>query len=297
MNQILPNFIIAGGVATGTSFLSHAISRHPDIYLPKIMRPECGFFYKSWEYSKGLDYYSRKWFSEWAGQTAVGERSSLYLHGDFLDVPQKIHRSLPNIKLIYCLRNPIERAYANYRFSVLSGFETKSFDSALNLENVRFKIASGWRKEIQPNLYRRRGEYASQLEKVLELFPRRNILFIKSEEMSRNPEETIREVCNFLNIKYFQFHDPGSFGSRSVKSPSVQQFFRQVLGRRLDKITEGLREQTGTSLDIWQKIVSLNLTDEKVPMSERARSILYKHYESHNRKLRDLIGINTDEWV
>ena len=151
--KILPNFIIAGGVATGTSFLSHAMSRHSQIYLPRIMRPECNFFYKSWEFSKGPSYYAQKYFSDVKSEIAIGERSSLYLHGDFLDVPKRIHALLPDVKLIFCLRNPTERAFANYRFSVLSGFEHKSFERALELEDLRFGRAKGWKSEIQPNLY------------------------------------------------------------------------------------------------------------------------------------------------
>src|SRR3989338_4986121 len=83
INMREPNFIIAGGIATGTSFLSHTIKDHPEIYLPKIMRPECGFFYKSWEHKKGKDYYLSRWFSDAKREIAVGERSSLYLHGVF----------------------------------------------------------------------------------------------------------------------------------------------------------------------------------------------------------------------
>ena len=117
-----PNFIISGAVASGTSFLSHSIKDHPQIYLPKIMRPECGFFYKSWEYKKGLDYYRRRWFSDAMDEIAVGERSSLYLHGVFNNVAQRIRNSYPDIKLIFCLRNPTERAFANYRFTTFSSY-------------------------------------------------------------------------------------------------------------------------------------------------------------------------------
>jgi len=292
----LPNFIIAGGVATGTSFLSHAISRHPDIYLPKVMRPETGFFYKSWEYSKGLDYYSRRWFSDWAGQSSIGERSSLYLHGDFLNVPERIFAALPKVKLIFCLRNPIERAYANYRFSVLSGFETRSFATSLELEDKRFQSARGWKGEIQPNLYRRRGEYARQLSRFFNLFPRENILIIKSEEMARNPEAAIRQVCSFLQISYVGFDDVGSFGSRNVKSPHLQSMFRRLLRSKLDVVTEGLREQSGVTLSKTQKLVSFNLSEGKEPIDAGVRAELFNYYLEHNIRLTQLLGIDTSDW-
>ena len=42
---MLPNFLIAGVVASGTSYLSSTLAHHPDIYLPKIQRPEPNFFH------------------------------------------------------------------------------------------------------------------------------------------------------------------------------------------------------------------------------------------------------------
>ena len=53
-----PNFIIGGTAAGGTSFLAAILFQHPEIYLPAEMRPEPHYYYKSWEYKKGLDYYS-----------------------------------------------------------------------------------------------------------------------------------------------------------------------------------------------------------------------------------------------
>ena len=39
----LPNFLIAGVSASGTSFLAESIKQHPDIYLPFPMEPSAFF--------------------------------------------------------------------------------------------------------------------------------------------------------------------------------------------------------------------------------------------------------------
>ena len=130
----LPNFLIAGVSASGTSFLAESIEQHPDIYLPYPMEPECHFFFKSWEYKK-LKYYSNKWFKDVKNENAVGERSSSYLFGG--NKTAKRFFKYSNVKLIFCVRNPIERAWANYRFTVLQGYEHLSFIEALKKEKKR----------------------------------------------------------------------------------------------------------------------------------------------------------------
>jgi hypothetical protein len=74
-------------------------------------------------------------------QQAIGERSSLLLPSDF--AAKRLKASFPNIKLIFCLRNPIERTWGNYRFSVLEGLKDLSFEKALDCEIKRISEASG----------------------------------------------------------------------------------------------------------------------------------------------------------
>jgi hypothetical protein len=291
---ILPNFIIAGGVATGTSFLSHALSQHHQIYLPKIMRPECSFFYKSWEYAKGLNYYSEKYFSDVSSEIAVGERSSLYLHGDFLHVAGRIKETLADVKLIFCLRNPIERAFANYRFSVLSGFETKSFEKALELEEFRFQTAKGWKSEIQPNLYLRRGNYFSQLTPFFEKFPMKNLLFIKSESMNKNPENTMKMVYDFLQVEPLSVEFPTNFSSNSVKSRTLQVLLRKYYGNSFDQITENIRS-SGPKIKNYS-LLNFNLTNRKKFMNPNNSLKLRDFYSEQNQSLAKVLDWDLSDW-
>jgi hypothetical protein len=293
--NILPNFIIAGGVATGTSFLSHAMSSHSEIFLPRIMRPECSFFYKSWEYKRGPLYYAEKYFSDVNNEIAIGERSSLYLHGGFLGVPKRIYELLPNVKLIFCLRNPTERAFANYRFSVLSGYEHKSFEKALESEDLRFEKAKGWKSEIQPNLYRRRGRYMTQLQEFLTFFPKENLLFIKSEEMNKNPNATLNEVFEFLGVKSEAVALPNNFTSNTVRSGLVQRGLRTFFGSDFDTLTENLRLEAGHGFA--EKIVSLNVSKEKASMSDACRNQLNDYFREENYELGKFLDWDVSDWT
>jgi len=105
---MLPNFLICGTSAGGTSFLSSVLVQHPEIYLPREMRPEPHYFYYSWKFAKPISWYESTWFSDATDEKAIGERSSSYMFG--VHVAQNIFRYLPDVKMIFMLRNPIERA-------------------------------------------------------------------------------------------------------------------------------------------------------------------------------------------
>ena len=149
--QTHPNFIVGGTAAGGTSFLTSILVQHPQIYLPKEMRPEPHFFYKSWEFEKGINYYLKRWF--WnvpSSSVAIGERSSSYLFGGEA-VANKIFHAYPDMRFVFTLRNPIERTWANYRYKVLQGLEDLPFEDALKNEILRISQQEGIWAEIQPN--------------------------------------------------------------------------------------------------------------------------------------------------
>jgi len=300
----IPNFLIGGSIAGGTSFLSNALLHHPDVFLPRITRPEPGFFCKSWEYAKSLDYYQQKWFADYAGQIACGERSSLYLHGGET-VARRIRESLPEVRLIFTLRNPIERAYGNYRFTVLEGLEELSFEDALEQEDSRLASLTGTWAEIQPCNYAARGKYAEQLEGYLRHFERSVILLVKSEEMARNPASSFRSVLAFLGIGHGaeSLPLPEDYTSPSVKDPAKQKYFREHFGERYLVFVEALRrkddpmqyaqneQDRGRIRDLVE-----NLCDTKLPMSERARNYLRSYYSDEFKRLASMVDFPIIDW-
>lgn len=299
-----PNFLIGGSLAGGTSFLSNALLHHPDVFLPRITRPEPGFFSKSWEYEKSLDYYLRKWFADYSGQAACGERSSLYLHGGET-VARRIKASLPGVKLIFTLRNPIERAYGNYRFTVLEGLENLDFEEALEREDERLAALTGTWKEIQPCNYAARGKYADQLEAYCRYFDPSSILLIKSEEMGKDPRGAFRKVLAFLGIHRGaeQLPLPEDYTSRSVKDPAKQKAFREYFGDRYLLIVEALRRNEdlaqfarNESDRAQLRGVADNVAGTKLPMSPKARGYLRAYYSGQLEKLASMVDFPIADW-
>jgi hypothetical protein len=298
-----PNFIIAGGVATGTSFLSAALANHPDIYLPRIQRPEPNFFHYSWKFKNGMDWYLSTWFHEVGNQTAIGERSSLLLPSDV--AARRIKQCLPDVKLIFCLRNPIERAWGNYRFSVLEGLESLPFEEALDREAERMASAEGTWAEVQPHAYTTRSKYSKHLVEYFDLFGADNILLIKSEAMGKDPHAHLERVCSFLNVDCKpDLPLPPNYSSPSVIDCSLQPLFRGHFGDQFPEVIEAIRrEEAGgpfirSPLDqeMFDKL-ALNLRNGKDPLPEQSRARLRQYFADELAELKKIVGFSIEDWV
>ena len=301
-----PTFIVGGSAAAGTSFLSSILVQHPEIYLPEPMRPEPHYFLKSWEYEKGFDYYLHRWFeSAHEGHVALGERSSSYLFGG-QKVAERIAQDLPDVKLIFVLRDPVERTWANFRYTSLEGLEPLSFQEALESEQERIGKQKGIWAEIQPHNYTGRGLYGAQLRAYLTVFNPDQILIIKSEDLRVRLEENLERLWDFLLVDtHFRHQEiPPDFTSLSVKDPVLQTELRREFGERFDEIIEALRRE-GSVANLYKNtydrqklsLLQSNISGEKEEMPEESRSYLRGLFASDIEVLSQLTGLSFSDWA
>lgn len=193
----LPNFIICGAARAGTTMLYKVLDEHPDIYMAKPMAPEPKYFRIDEEYAKGLEHYSSSFFAD-ANHKAVGEKSTMYM--EHPSVAERIRRDLPDVKLVFVLRNPIERAYSNHLWSSKHGFEDKSFEEAVRTEAEREAAYPEDLRYTRPFSYVARGMYANLLTPYFELFDVDQMKFIVFEEMLDRPVQVMTDLLNWLGV-------------------------------------------------------------------------------------------------
>jgi hypothetical protein len=298
-----PNFLIAGGVAAGTSFLSAILAHHPDIYLPRVQRPEPNFFHYSWKFNKGMEWYLRTWFHEIGSQRAIGERSSLLLTSNY--AAGRIKQTLPEVKLIFCLRNPLERAWGNYRFTVLEGLEPLSFDDAIQCESSRIKNADGKWAEVQPHAYLYRSHYSQRILEFIKLFGKNRILLVKSEDLGRNPQENVKRVCQFLEVdSSISLPTPPNYSSPAVINRRVQMELRTYFKDRFPELVECIRKEEDVSslISHHDDIVNIdrlraNLRSSKDSLPLNTRLHLRKLFASEIERIKSLVDFSIDDWV
>lgn len=300
-----PNFLIGGTAASGTSFLATTLVQNPQIYLPTRMRPEPHYFFKSWEYRKGFGNYLSAWFAEVPPSAiAVGERSSSYLYGG-AKVAHRIRSALPSIRLIFVLRNPVQRAWANYRYTVLQGLEHLSFIDALEREGDRKASADGIWNEIQPHDYSGRSRYAAQLREYLTVFSANDILLLKSESLSAHTEHELGRVHDFLHVtapSQGYTHEPAHH-ALGVECPQTQMQCRRYFGDRFDTIIEAIRREEDFSALLktaadkeWAEILQNNLSNEGQRLSLDAQHFLREVLADDLESLDALVPFDISDW-
>jgi hypothetical protein len=254
-NRPLPTFIIAGAARSGTTYLYNLLDHHPGIFLAKPRAPEPKFFLVDEEYARGLDYYSERFFTSGAQIAVRGEKSANYLESPV--VPVRIAQDLPATKLIFILRDPVERAFSNFLWSTRNGHETLGFAEAIEREAERESSYAPKVRFARPFSYLSRGMYARLLAPYLRLFPREQVKIVLHDDILSNPEDVTLDLMKFI-------------GAEPILPPV------------------NLRERVNTSRDRDE-------TRDQV-LGEDMRRRLRDYYAEPNRELADLLGRDLSRW-
>lgn len=203
-NYSKPHFIIGGAPRSGTSFLYEFLKLHPEIFMAKPISPEPKFFLCDESYYKGFTYYTDKWFKDSENYQICGEKSTNYLESKTSAL--RIKEKIPNVKLIFILRNPIERAYSNYLWTKKNNLEDLSFREAILREHERESKYTEKEKYSRPYSYISRGIYRKLLQPYFELFPSDNIMILEMETFFQNPTSSKYNVLKFLKVKEINYN-------------------------------------------------------------------------------------------
>ena len=211
MIHMKPDFFIVGVQKGGTTSLYNYLAQHPCVLAAS--KKEIHYF--SDNYDKGAsgykDYFPTIFkqlhtFLTCKNKVITGEATPFYLLHPH--APSRIKREFPKAKIIMMLRNPIDRAYSHYRYHVKLGEETLTFEEAIAAEPER--LQGEYEKMIEDEKYNsityktysymKRGVYADQVARWLDLFPKEQILTIKSEEFFADPATSYSQVQTFLGL-------------------------------------------------------------------------------------------------
>jgi hypothetical protein len=184
---MLPNLVIIGAQKCGTSALHHYLGLHPDIFMSA--EKELNFFILKKNWRLGREWYE----SNFTGAAKIyGEASPDYTYYPTHEgVAERMHTVVPDAKLIYIVRHPIERIVSQYMHNRWLGVETKSINEAvrgtatLPMDRTRYV----WR-----------SSYYTQLQQFLNYYPKTSVMVLTQEDLYRRREETLRQVFGFLGV-------------------------------------------------------------------------------------------------
>lgn len=165
------HFLVIGGQRCGTTYLHRCLDTHPDITMARPARPEPKVFLSPESTVRGLEWYRETYFPHATTEAVLGEKSAGYL--ETAAAADRAAAMLGEADILVVLRDPIERAVSNWRFSTENGLEQRRIDVAL-ADNLTGPTAWDPRHtSVSPYAYLERGRYADHLGPWLAAFPGR----------------------------------------------------------------------------------------------------------------------------
>jgi hypothetical protein len=228
----LPNFLIIGAMKCGTSTLHEQLARRPGLFLSNPKEPN--FFGDDACHARGLGWYGSL-FAKAEPQQLCGESSTHYSkRPTFPHATSRIAATLPEVRVIYLMRDPLERIVSQYIHEWTEREVSGSLDRAV--QGFPHLVAY--------------SEYAYQLEPYLESLGADRVLPVFFERMAHDPRRVLEEVCAFIGDPSAEpaVWDP-SVGRENVSSERMRQspwrdaLVHSPLGRALRRIApQGFRE-------------------------------------------------------
>lgn len=227
------------------------LDRHPDVYLARPKKPEPKFFLVDHLYALGLEHYSQTWFTAAPENQLAGEKST-----DYLESPaaaERIARDLPAVKLVFILREPVDRAWSNYLWTKMNGLETEDFETALRLEDERERTLPERLRFARPFSYVSRGLYADLLRPYLGRFPREQLLILKYEDIVSAPGALVARLHRFLGLspRPVDADGLGVINPSENSGAAPSDALRRALAERFAGPNRELGALLGPSFQLW----------------------------------------------
>ena len=213
------NTFMIGNSKCGTTSLFKMLENHPDIKASNIKEP---IFFNTNEYAQGYEYYLEKYFDNWNKSKIMLDASTQNMLCKY--VAKRIYNYNPNAKFIVCIRNPIERAYAQWIMHnyYRPGYTHKTFEEAITNNYINFNpdiftleyermITFDGINESYRKTYIEQGLYYRNIQPYIELFNSNQIFFIDFEDIINNNQRMVKKLFNFLNIEYYSENNIGWF--------------------------------------------------------------------------------------
>lgn len=274
---MFPDFIIIGAMKCGTSSLYHYLRLHPEIGMSDIK--EVDYFVAENNFDEGVEWYKSRFRGSYEH---YGEASPNYSKAHFFrGVPQRMHDLLPGVKLIYLVRDPIERLISHYTHNYSEGREHNSVSEVLS---------GDW----NDNHYVMCSRYYWQLEHYLKFFPQDHILVVPSSRLKFDRRVALEQIFRFIGVDdSFYTEEYSSQMHKTNQKRRKGRVARYILESSVIKTLKGyIPEEVKNPVKRWTR------PEVKKPeLSQHLREKLRTYFQPDVEALQSLTGETFNDWI
>ena len=270
----------------GTSTLWEMLRQDPRIYLPQ--RKELHFFdNRDGDWDAGLSHYAQ-YFSGASAKQACGEITPSYLFIE--EACARIHMTLPEVRLIAILRDPVARAWSHYCYNVQKGIEPLGFARALAREPQR--LARGRLYDRIYYSYFARGQYAAQLARFEQNFGRDQMLVMFLDELKSQPNGAMARVLEHIGLDGAPLPDGYTLSqrNRTERFPRLRRFHGYAKRVEYDFAMKSPAWPRRLMRGAVRRANLLNWRSKPPRIPERLRERLMRAYEPADHELASWLG-------
>jgi len=241
---------VCGTQKGGTTSLFSHFCEHPSLQSPD--RKELHFFDDEsvdWENPSYERLHNH--FSDTAGYRLRFDITPIYSF--WPHALERIASYNPDAKLIFLFRDPYDRAVSHWAMEFGRGAENLDFSHAIREGRARLgglpRNAEPWRGFS----YLERGRYGEQVERALKVYPRENLLFLRSEDLRDDHSATLEKISRFLGIVPFPKSGPkrehGRYSTPGVEGPRCDDL--AYVAEFVEDDLERFRDLTELDISHW----------------------------------------------
>ena len=211
VNSRLPDFIVIGAMKAGTTSLYAYLRRHPEISACSEKEP--GYFTeKGW--ARGLEWYQGLFPDD---ANLKFEASTNYTkYPQFEHVPERMHGILPDVRLVYVIRNPLDRLISQLHHLIVK--------RELRMP-VEYNTRVFW--QSTGTMILNVSKYYLQYQQYLKHYDPSHIHIIRFEDFVANPPDQLNSVLNFLGMQPF-FDHKSEYGVHNEITTRARVRFRRL---------------------------------------------------------------------
>ncbi|MDO8426875.1 MAG: sulfotransferase [Deltaproteobacteria bacterium] len=284
-----PNFFIVGAAKSGTTSLADNLKQHPEVFISPVKEP---FYFVSDYGLKDFDSYLSL-FKKAGDAKAIGEASTGYLFDG--SAASSIKKAFPDSRIIIILRNPADMAFSYWKYMLIIGNESKSFEEAINKKEREYRKTEDFKRKCvnwwASYIYLERAMYSEQVKRFFDIFGSDRVRVCIFEDFIKRPEEYYTDIFHFIGV------DENFVPKLSIRNEGGEvkyQFLKNIINNKhtfLKKFfCKGVREK--------MRLFFLDVNTKKIrsKMDPNTRELLNVFFKDDIKELESLLGREIEAW-